>query len=243
MCGRYGTGHTKQEVAEAFHAEKVFAEPMPPDYNVAPTTFHPVVRDEKDEPGRELVLMRWGLIPFFAKSLADWKGVTTINARAETVATSATYRKPFQSRRCIVPADWFYEWKTTDNGTKKPYVIRLKSGAPLAFAGLWDAWHDKANDTWLQSYTIITTEANELMSAIHSRMPVILQPKDWARWLDRTPSEQPPIDLLRPYDSDVMEMYASNPAVGSVKNNGPEMLEPAKGPPSDTTPGLPLNSE
>jgi putative SOS response-associated peptidase YedK len=241
MCGRYGTRRNKQEIATAFKVGRIFEDPMAPDYNIAPTTFHPVIREEKELTERELVLMRWGLVPFFAKSLADWKGVTTINARAETVATSPTYRKPFAARRCIVPADWFYEWQTIENGTKKPtkrpYAIQLKSDEPLAFAGLWDAYHDKTNDTWLQSYSIITTEANELMSEIHTRMPVILHPKDFDRWLDRTVTDQLPIDLLRPYESHLMEMAPCNPLVGNVKNNGEEMLVcPAP------VPGLPLNS-
>ena len=107
---------------------------------------------------------------------------------------------------------------------KQPYAIHLKCGEPLAFAGLWDAWLDKAADTWLQTFSIITTEANELMSQIHSRMPVILHSRDWERWLDRTPTDQPPIDLLRPYESEEMTMYPCNTAVGNVRNNGPEML-------------------
>jgi putative SOS response-associated peptidase YedK len=126
-----------------------------------------------------------------------------------------------------VPADYFYEWKALDDSPKpkkQPYAIHLKSGEPFAFAGLWDAWHDKAADVWLQTFSIITTEANELMNQIHSRMPVILHSRDWERWLDRTPTDQPPIDLLRPYESDAMEMYACNPAVGTVRNNGPEVL-------------------
>jgi putative SOS response-associated peptidase YedK len=97
----------------------------------------------------------WGLVPFFAKSLTDWKGFSTINAKAETITSSATWRGPFKSRRCIVPADYFYEWKTLDDSKKpkkQPYAISLKSGEPLAFAGLWDAWHDKGGNTWLQTF-------------------------------------------------------------------------------------------
>ena len=227
MCGRYVSKRDKQKLAEAFHVGKVFEEPYAPNYNVAPSTFEPVIRQEKISTEREMVLMRWGLVPFFAKSLADWKGFSTINAKAETITKSATWRGPFKSRRCIVPADYFYEWKALDDSPKpkkQPYAIHLKSGEPLAFAGLWDAWHDKAADTWLQTFSIITTEANELMSQIHNRMPVIIHSRDWERWLDRTPTDQTPIDLLRPYESDAMEMYACNPDVGNVRNNGPEML-------------------
>jgi putative SOS response-associated peptidase YedK len=235
MCGRYLTKRQKQEIAEKMGAKKVFADPMAPNYNVAPSTFQPVIRQERDSEEREMVLLRWGLVPFFAKSLAEWKGVGTINAKAETIQSSATWRAPFKSRRCIVPADGFYEWKALDGSKKakkQPYVITLKSGEPLAFAGVWDAWKEPkpksesvhTPDTWLQSFAIVTTEANELMSSIHTRMPVILYERDWARWLDRGETEQPPVDLLRPYDSDLMEMKPCNPDVGNVKNNGPEML-------------------
>jgi putative SOS response-associated peptidase YedK len=227
MCGRYASKRDKQKIAEAFHVGKVFDEPMAPDYNIAPSTFQPVIREEKESPEQEMLLMRWGLVPFFAKSLAEWKGFSTINAKAETILRSATWRGPFKSRRCIVPADYFYEWKKLDDSKKpkkQPFVISLRSGAPMGFAGLWDAWHDKVAGTWLQSFSIITTEANELMSAIHTRMPVILQERDWGRWLDRAASEQPPVDLLRPYDSQAMTMVACNPIVGNVRNNGPEML-------------------
>jgi putative SOS response-associated peptidase YedK len=212
--------------------KKVFEAPYLPNYNVAPTTFQPIVRQERESDEREMVLARWGLVPYFAKSLADFKGFSTFNARAEGIAKSPTWRSPFKSRRCLVPVDGFYEWKALDDSTKpkkQPYAITLKTSEPMALAGLWDAWKEpKAQpenpDIWLQSFAIITTEANEIMSSIHTRMPVILRERDWERWLSRGTEEQPPIDLLRPYDSDMMELAPCNPAVGAVKNNGPEML-------------------
>ena len=257
MCGRYAIRRQKQQIAEAFHVGKIFEEPFAPNYNIAPSTFQPVIREERDSTEREMVLLRWGLVPFFAKSLAEWKGFSTINARAESITSSSTWREPFQRRHCVVPADMFYEWalrtpsasepvfpelrpigkspgpRSKSKPSKQPYAISLKSGEPFAFAGLWDAWKEPkpksesihTPDTWLQTFSIITTEANELMSEIHTRMPVILHDKDWARWLDRTVTDQPPIDLLRPYESDLMEMHPCNPSVGNVKNNGPEMLE------------------
>jgi putative SOS response-associated peptidase YedK len=227
MCGRYYSRGQKQKIAEHFKAGKVFEEPLAPNYNVAPTTFQPVIRIERDSDERELVMMRWGLVPFFAKSLADFKGFSTFNARAETVTKSATWRTPFKKRRCIIPADGFYEWKKLDDSAKpakQPYAISLKSGQPFAFAGLWDAWKEPNGDNWLQSFSIITTEANEIMSTIHTRMPVILHQRDWKRWLDRELTDQPPIDLLRPYDSDKMQTLPCNPSVGHVRNNGAEML-------------------
>jgi putative SOS response-associated peptidase YedK len=227
MCGRYYSRGQKQKIAEHFKAGKVFEESLAPNYNVAPTTFQPVIRIERDSDERELVLMRWGLVPFFAKSLADFKGFSTFNARAETVTESATWRTPFKKRRCIIPADGFYEWKKLDDSpkpAKQPYAISLKNGQPFALAGLWDAWKEPNGDNWLQSFSIITTEANEIMSAIHTRMPVILRECDWKRWLDRELTDQPPIDLLRPYDSGTMQTLPCNPSVGNVRNNGPEML-------------------
>ena len=227
-------------------AKKVFEEPYAPNYNVAPTTFQPIVRQERNSDERELVLARWGLVPFFAKSLADFKGFSTFNAKAETVATAPTWRAPFKLHRCLVPADGFYEWKALDDSKKskkQPYSITLKSGEPLAFAGLWDAWKEPkaksdslhATDAWLQSFAIITTEANELLSQVHTRMPVILRERDWARWLSRDPEAQPPIDLLRPYDSEEMQLEPCNPAVGNVRNNGAEMVVCPTGSPADNS--------
>jgi putative SOS response-associated peptidase YedK len=248
MCGRYLSRRQKQEIADKARAKKVFHEPYLPNFNVAPTTFQPIVRQERGTNERELSLARWGLVPFFAKSLAEFRGFSTFNARAEMLASSATWRDPLKGRRCLVPCDGFYEWKALDDSKKpkkQPYAVTLADGEMIAFAGLWDAWKEikpksesvHTPDTWLQSFAIITTEANELMATIHTRMPVILRQRDWAEWLDRDTKRPAPIHLLRPYDSDEMRLEPCNPAVGNVKNNGSEMLEcPA------LLPGLPLNS-
>jgi len=169
--------------------------------------------------------MRWGLVPFFTKQLSDVTGISTINARAESVEKSPSFRTPFKKRRCLVPADGFYEWKKSDAKTKQPYAFKMSDGTPFAFAGLWDAWKDSAGQ-WLQSFSIITTEANEIMAPVHNRMPVILHPKDFARWLRRD-EERPPVDLLRPFESEAMAAAPANNLVGNVKNNGPEMLNSA----------------
>jgi putative SOS response-associated peptidase YedK len=247
MCGRYFRRSEKQEIAERFHAGKVFEDPLTADYNIAPTTFQPIIRLSRDSGDltageREMALLRWGLVPFFASSLKDFKGLTTFNARAESVATSATWREPFQRRRCLVPADGFYEWaekagetragtrsKPQSKSGKQPYAITLTDGAPMAFAGLWDAWKEPKRspqevDRWLQSFAIVTTEANELMAPIQARMPVILRERDWEEWLDRDETRAAPVHLLRPYASEGMRVEACNPAVGNVRNNGPEML-------------------
>ena len=228
MCGRYGRRPDKQKVAEAFRVKSDLTGPSMPsdDYNIAPTTFQPVIRESKEDGSRELVLMRWGLIPFFTNQLSDIKGISTINAKAENVPKSPTWREPFKKRRCIVPVSFFYEWKKLDAKTKQPYAFSVSGNALFGFAGLWDAWKDP-QEHWLQSYTIVTTEVNELMSQVHTRMPVILHPRDYDRWLSREVTEQPPVDLMRPFESEDMEMAPANPLVGNVRNNGPEMLNSA----------------
>jgi len=233
MCGRYYRQSDKQKIAEAFHVMHVGDFPLPPtDYNVAPTTMQPVIRNSRDDGARELVSLRWGLVPFWAKDLLAFKGVSTINARSETVTTSRTYREPLKrGRRCLIPASGFYEWKRVGgkmapkkNQEKIPYGFDLTNGHMMAFAGLWDAWKDPATGQWLQSYTIITTDANELMAPIHERMPVILHPGDFNRWLDREVTGQPPIDLLRPFPADEMAAFEVSKDVGNVKNNSADLL-------------------
>ena len=229
MCGRYVRQSDKQAIAETFRATPTPADVFlsEPDYNVTPTTFQPIIRQSRETGDRELVLARWGLIPFFTADLREVKGLSTINARAETIASARTWREPFKRRRCLIPADGFYEWPKDGKPPKQPYALTLTSGKPFAFAGIWDAWKD-AQGSWLQSYAIVTTEANELMAQIHPRMPVILQPTDFTRWLDRAETERLPLDLLRPFASEAMVMREANPKVNSVRNNGPELLQQAE---------------
>jgi putative SOS response-associated peptidase YedK len=224
MCGRYYRRSDKQRIAEAYRLGEIPFDLVLPDwdFNIAPTTFQPVIRSAKETGQRELVLMRWGLVPFFTKQLSDVKGISTINAKAETIETSPTFRRPFKMRRCLVPADGYYEWLRVDEKTKQPYAFKMKDDAPFAFAGVWDAW--KAHDgSWLQSFSILTTFANELAAQVHSRMPVILHSGDYDRWLERE-SERAPVDLLRPFEAEAMASAPCNPKVGNAKNNGPEML-------------------
>jgi putative SOS response-associated peptidase YedK len=224
MCGRYYRRSDKQRIAEAYRLGEIPFDLVLPDwdFNVAPTSFQPVIRKSRDTGERELVLMRWGLVPYFTKQLSDVKGISTINAKAEGIEKSPTWRIPFLKRRCLVPADGFYEWKRLDEKTKQPFAFQMANQKPFAFAGLWDAW--KAPDgSWLQSYSIITTDANEVLTRVHHRMPVILHSRDYDRWLNRE-QERLPIDLLRPYEAEEMSGAPCNPQVGNVKNNGPEML-------------------
>ena len=143
MCGRYYTKRQKQEIAERMRVKKVFSEPFAPDYNIAPTTFQPIIRLDRENDEREMVLARWGLVPFFAKSLAEFKGFSTFNAGAESIGKAPTWRAPLQKRRCLVPADGFYEWKALDDSkkpAKRPYAISLTNDEPLAFAEASHRW-------------------------------------------------------------------------------------------------------
>lgn len=224
MCGRYYRRSDKQRIAEAFHVGVPPTFDILPSYNVAPQPFQPVVRLNHDTGEREFAQMRWGLVPFWSKDAKI--AYSTINAKCETCATSPTFREALKRRRCLVPADGFYEWQKLDAKTKQPFAIGLKEGAPLAFAGLWERWTDKVTNQPLETYTIITTEPNELTAPIHNRMPVILSPKDFERWMAPADPAQLPVDLLRPCDADQMTRWKVGTAVGSVRNNVAELLAP-----------------
>jgi putative SOS response-associated peptidase YedK len=205
------------------HNTNVFEE-IPPSYNVAPTDIQPVVRISRETGERELAMMRWGLVPWWAKDVKI--GFSSINARAESLTTSPAFREAFQRRRCLVPADWFYEWQKLDAKTKQPYAIALRDGALFAFAGLWESWKDKGTGERLLTYSIITTDPNEVMEPLHNRMPVILAPKDYERWLAPVDPAHLPVDLLRPYVADEMTAWQVSKAVGNVKNNDPSLALP-----------------
>jgi putative SOS response-associated peptidase YedK len=198
MCGRFARKSTQEVLADWFGLE---LEEMPcfaPSYNAAPQSVQPVVRLNRDSGKREVALLRWGLVPFWAKDAKI--GYNTINARAEDVASKPAYRDALKKRRCLVPADAFYEWQRLDPKTKQPFAFALTSGEPFAFAGLWESWRPKEGAP-LETFTILTTDPNQLMEPIHNRMPVILKPKDYDRWLDPGDPARPPVELLRPYAS------------------------------------------
>ena len=242
MCGRYVRRSDKQEIKERFRLGKLpegFV--LPPDFNVAPNTSQPVIRNAKDHGERELTQMRWGLLPFFAAGPSDFKGISTINARAESVAKSPSFREPCKRRRCLVPADAFYEWEGAErfeaseeaalrfqHAHRRTFRLRRSVGRVGRAEEVVAA---QAHDEWLQSFTIITTDANELMSTVYTRMPVILPESAWTMWLDRdfgsAPGDIPQLQsLLRPFDSDAMTTAPANQAVGNVKNNGPRCWTP-----------------
>ena len=227
MCGRYGRRADKQRIAEWMqtHNTNVFDDSyFAPSYNVAPQSLQPVVRLDSETGQRELTVMRWGLVPFWAK---DSKiGYSAINAKSETVTTSPAFREAMKRRRCLVPAEWFYEWQKIDAKTKQPYAIGLRDGALFAFAGLWETWKDKTKDQVLETYTILTTDPNGLLEPIHNRMPVILAPKDYQRWLEPGEATHLPVDLLKPYPAEEMKVWKIGSAVGNVRNNNPGLIAP-----------------
>jgi len=229
MCGRYGRRADKQRIAEWMqkHDTNVFdvdESYLARSFNICPQSFQPVVRLDATTGERQLAVMRWGLVPSWSK---DGKAAfNTINARAETVTTSATYREAFKRRRCLVPADLFYEWARIDAKAKQPYAIALRDNSLFAFAGLWERWQDRGTGQDLETYSIITTDPNEVMQPIHNRMPVILKPSDYGRWLELGDSQQLPVDLLRPYDPEQMTAWKVSAEVGNVRNNNPGLCEP-----------------
>jgi putative SOS response-associated peptidase YedK len=221
MCGRYQRKADKQAIAEYFHlresGEDLSVEAAP-SYNIAPTSMQPVIVRSPDTGERELRIMRWGLIPAWCKDIKKL-GTSTINAMAESVADKPIWRGPFKKRRCLVPANGFYEWKKLDVKNKQPFVFELKSQEPLAFAGLWEHWRAPDSALEFDTFSIITTEANELAAGVHTRMPVILNPSDYDRWLATDNPDQPPTDLLRPFDAAKMTAHPVDPRVGNVRNN------------------------
>ena len=195
-----------------------------PSYNVAPQSTQPVVRLNRDSSRREIALLRWGLVPFWPKDAKI--AYSTINARAEEVASKPAFREALKRRRCLIPADAFYEWQRLAPKTKRPFAFALASGEPYAFAGLWENWRPKApaDAVPLETFTILATDPNELMKPVHNRMPVIIEPKDYDRWLDPGDPARPPIDLLRPYPAERMKAWTVSDRVGNVRNNDTELL-------------------
>jgi putative SOS response-associated peptidase YedK len=222
VCGRYVRKSTRREIAAWFGANDDEVLHWDTSFNVAPQTSQPVIRRNRDSGAREIVLMRWGLIPYWSKDAKI--AYSTINAKAETVATAPAFRDALKRRRCLVPADAFYEWQKLDPKHKQPYAIALASGEIYGFAGLWERWKNAANGEWLETFTIITTDANEAISPLHNRMPVILERKDYDRWLDHD-APQLPLDLLRAFPAEKMAVWKVNKSVGKVSNDNPQLLE------------------
>ena len=224
MCGRARLSSDVSEIKVAFRITPERPAPnFAASWNVAPTDPLPVVHFDAKVHQRSLEVMRWGLIPYWAKDIKV--GFANINAKAEGIESKPAFRKAFERRRCLVPADNFFEWKKTASG-KQPYALALANRGIMALAGVWENWHSPAGE-WVRSFAIITTTPNELCGEIHNRMPVILKPESWPAWLGEEPADATELKaLLAPYPSDGMICWPVSPRVGNVKNNDATLIEP-----------------
>jgi putative SOS response-associated peptidase YedK len=225
MCGRY----LLKAPADALRRAFGFVEQpnLMPRYNIAPTQEVPVIRERREPRGeRTLQLLRWGLIPWFAEDMKG--GAKLINARSEGIADRSSFREAFRKRRCLVPADGFYEWRT-EGKLKQPYLIQRRDREPFAFAGLWERWVPKTQPpepAYIDSFTIVTTQANALLKPLHERMPVILAPEDYARWLDRGSSAAELKALLKPGPEESLAYVPVSPRVNAAAPDDAGLIEP-----------------
>jgi len=217
MCGRYELHSHPAALALAFGLD--YPPEIRPRYNIAPMQDVPVIRMNQAG-GRELAQMRWGLVPRWAKDPSI--GAKMINARAETLTEKRAFRNALQRHRCLLPADGFYEWKPGNGGIKQPMHVGMADGAPFALAGLYDRWLTPEGDA-LDTCTIITARANAQLAAMHDRMPVIIAPETYERWLDVASDDIG--DLLLPFPANAMTWYPVSTRVNSVRNEGPELIE------------------
>ena len=226
MCGRIiqSSDPLRLAIVEGLNTPDSRISRLKPRYNGAPSQELLVIRENHDTAERSLDLLRWGLIPHGCEDPAG--GRRPINAKAETVARLPTFRDAYARRRCIVPVDGFFEWKAIKGQkAKRPYAIAMKDGAPFALAGIWENWKEPASGEWIRTFAIITTDANELVAEIHDRMPLILAPADYARWLGE---EDDPRDLLRPFPAAPMRMWPISSRVNKPENDDQSIIEPVE---------------
>lgn len=224
MCGRFALISDTEALAEQFGVSPASAAALPPAvarYNIAPTQPVLAIRHNADQQP-EFTFFRWGLIPSWAKDVSI--GNRMINARAETVTEKPSFRTAFKRRRCLIPADGFYEWQRT-NGSKQPMYIHAADERPFALAGLWEVWRSPDGDA-IQSCTILTTSPNDFMAPIHNRMPVIIEPEDYEMWLDPGPQPDQAQHLLRPYPAEKMAAYPVSTIVNNPRHDAPDCIAP-----------------
>lgn len=222
MCGRYKLTAKERWLSAIFNLDPEDVEWVAR-WNVAPTQEVATIRPHAREPRRLFAKMRWGLIPSWATDASF--GAKAINAVSETAAEKPAFRDPLRKQRCLIPADGFYEWKQTGGKIRQPYKIELTDGGVFAFAGLWDSWNDPSGKQ-IVSCTILTTQANALLQELHHRMPVILSPEDYDRWLDSGITHpEHVIDLLKPFDARKLRKAPVSNAVNKAVNDGPECAE------------------
>ncbi|WP_052668194.1 SOS response-associated peptidase [Nitriliruptor alkaliphilus] len=226
MCGRFLSVSDPELLAERFEVDEVRTEPLPPRWNVAPSLDVYAVIEREDT--RRLGTLRWGFVPHWTKRLRGAR--TPINARLESVATTSMFATSFAKRRCLVPADGFYEWQVREDGSKQPYHLHAPDGAPLALGGVWTVWRDPAEeaDEPVFSTAIVTTVASGALADIHERVPLIVPRQLWSDWLTATPEEAPHLEeAVRALAPPTLVAEPISTRVNDVRNEGPELLEPA----------------
>ena len=238
MCGRYGRRADKQRIAEWMqtHNTDVFNDEyyeinstsLVPSYNISPESIQPVVRLYRDTGERVLAFMKWGLLPYWSKTAKA--AFSSINARSDKLESSGAWREPWKHRRCLIPANFFFEWEplTKDEEKKKlskPWAVSLADGGLFAFGGIWDKWKGEdsnKNEIIVESFSIITTDPNEVLEPFHNRCPLIIEPKDYERWLALAEPSHLPIDLVRTFPAEGMKAWR----VARLQGNGPYLLDP-----------------
>ena len=235
MCGRF-VSTLPPDAMRVLFATSGPAPNLAPSWNVAPTQDAAVVRRHPETGERRLDVLRWGLVPSWTKDLKQAR--KPINARSETAGTSGMFKAALSARRCLVPADAFYEWRTVPDG-KQPYAIARQDGTPLAFAGLWEGWRAPDGEV-VRTFAILTTAANATVRQLHERMPVILEQADWPVWLGEAPGDPP--GLMRTAGDDVLRLWPVSRAVNSVRNNGAELLDRVDDPHAPPPAGAPAGA-
>ena len=224
MCGRFTQRMTPAELQEFFDLFRV--DDFTPRYNIAPTQTVPLIRIDTDG-HRVANNLRWGLLPIWTKSKSE--GSKMINCRSETAATKPAFRRAFKERRSLVPASGFFEWQEVEGQKQtQPYYLTLKSGDPAAFAGVWESWHDPADESRLETFTILTTTATDVIGEVHDRMPITLDRDVWPVWLDPDVTDPGALESLLAPSLDEWQRWPVSKIVGNVRNDRPECIEPIR---------------